>query len=291
MNLRIRGAELHLSFGLLPLLVFCIVTGETKPLLLAGASLLLHELAHWIAARNLGFLVERIAIYPFGAVMDLSAAHADTGGEWIVAAAGPLASFVIASALRLVGSLMKAGSAWIDPLLHTNLMIAVLNLLPAFPLDGGRIAKGLLLRLLNETTARRILLALTCVVSAGMIAGGIGLILRGIPALMLPATGAFLTAAALKECRRAGKSRVASVLERRMRLHDGTAQKATLLAIRDSATVGQAIADLSRTRYTVLRVIGDDRTFEMDEDALLSAASRCGYGVTLRAAFSGKEGK
>ena len=288
MKLRIRGADLYLSFGLLPLLIFCIITGETRTLIAAGISLLLHELAHWIAARNLGYRIDRLSVYPFGAVMDLSAERPDPRGEWIVAAAGPLGSFVSASGLRFISELLQTESVWVAALVRANFMIAILNLMPAFPLDGGRIAKCVLLCAARESTADRILFAVTCAVSAGVASCGIYLISRGIPAWMMPATAVFLTLAAWREVRKTGRGNVAPVLERRMRLHEGKAQKATLLVIRDDATIGEALSDVSHRYYTVVRVIGEMTCFETDEDALLNAAAEHGYLATLRTAFREK---
>jgi|SRR5436305_534922 Zn-dependent protease len=116
------------------------------------ASLLAHELSHAFLARRHGVAVRGIVLWLFGGVAQLEGDTPDARSELQVAAAGPATSLgiaaiaaVLAWLLDLVGasSLMVAAASW---LAGVNALLAVFNLLPAFPLDGGRILRALLWR-------------------------------------------------------------------------------------------------------------------------------------------------
>ena len=115
---------------------------------------LAHELAHALVARAVGVPTTEIRLFVFGGVARIAGEPADPGDEALVAMAGPLASVTLAGLLDLA-SRQLAGPpgdllAW---LFVGNLVVAGFNLLPGFPLDGGRVARALLWRL----TGRRLL--------------------------------------------------------------------------------------------------------------------------------------
>jgi Zn-dependent protease len=117
------------------------------------ASLLVHELAHAVVARRLGVQVHGITLWLFGGVARLRGESPSPGIEARIAVVGPLASvglaalfFGIDGGLQLTGGwdrwpLIGVGAQW---LWLANLTIALFNLVPAYPLDGGRLLRALL---------------------------------------------------------------------------------------------------------------------------------------------------
>ena len=115
------------------------------------AGILLHELAHAVVARRHGIEVEEIDLWLLGGVSRLEGEAQDPSDELRFAAAGPAATAVIVVALALIWVAIAAqlpswGRALLDYALFINIAILVFNLLPAFPLDGGRIARALMWR-------------------------------------------------------------------------------------------------------------------------------------------------
>lgn len=112
-------------------------------------SLLLHELGHALQARREGVPVEEITLWLFGGVARFRGMFPSAGAELRIALAGPLVSFVLGGlfvAAALAGGLGTAvdgTAAWLG---YINLLLLVFNLLPAFPLDGGRVLRALLWR-------------------------------------------------------------------------------------------------------------------------------------------------
>jgi Zn-dependent protease/predicted transcriptional regulator len=112
------------------------------------ASVLIHELSHSYIAKKNGLPIARITLFFFGGVSEMSEEPQDPGLEVRMAAAGPLMSFLIAGFLGVswyVATLVKSPVAIVATLGYGALINAILgafNLVPAFPLDGGRVFRG-----------------------------------------------------------------------------------------------------------------------------------------------------
>jgi len=280
MSVSIGPVKVRLSIGALFCFALCIVLGEGVSLFLSVLALSLHEAAHWIAAKNTGRAPNALSIYPFGAVMRLSDAP-NRDGEWVIALAGPLGSLVAAAATYALLSALPDAEAFLQPFARLNLVIGTVNLLPAFPLDGGRVAKAILLRMLNERAARAVAIVFTVLIGAAVFAAGVYLLVRGVPAWTLIVLPPHLILALFREWEQPSGT-VGAVLERRAAMRSGAAEQAVIVVLSANATVGDAIAALSRRRYTILRVTDGARMTELCEDALLSAAARFGYGAALK---------
>ena len=114
--------------------------------LLFFASVLFHELSHSVVAQHYRIRVVSITLFFFGGLARIGREPAKAIQEFNIAIAGPLASFFLAGAFALTlrfphGEVLGAISAY---LARTNLLLAVFNLLPGFPLDGGRIFRALI---------------------------------------------------------------------------------------------------------------------------------------------------
>ncbi len=116
--------------------------------LLLFVSVLLHELSHSLVARAHGLGVSGITLHVFGGVSQLEEEPPSARAEFLIAAVGPLSSFAIAGLLwagRATGA-VTAGvpGAILDYLIFINTAIGVFNLVPGFPLDGGRVLRAAL---------------------------------------------------------------------------------------------------------------------------------------------------
>lgn len=120
------------------------------------ASLVVHELAHSVVARRHGQQVRAIRLWALGGVAELEGDATSPGAEFRMAVVGPLASLAIAGALGALDwafaaaggtRLLVASLGW---LAGANALLAVFNLLPAFPLDGGRVLRATLWWILRD---------------------------------------------------------------------------------------------------------------------------------------------
>ena len=168
---------IHGTFWLLPLFVLfsgvmsgdamTAVGGEIAFLFAVFGCVALHEVGHALAARAYGIGTRDITLYPLGGVASLEQMPEKPGREIAIALAGPAVNVVIAAALfagLLGGSLLNplaavTGSAAIDAfiakVMMANVVLAVFNLLPTFPMDGGRMRAVLATRMPRKATAPR----------------------------------------------------------------------------------------------------------------------------------------
>jgi Zn-dependent protease len=115
--------------------------------LLLFASVLVHELSHALLARRAGVPVPRIRLFLFGGVSEMAKEPPDPRSELRIAIAGPLTSLALAAlfwGLQRTGlpSLVPGGELVVGYLASINLVLGVFNLVPGFPLDGGRILRA-----------------------------------------------------------------------------------------------------------------------------------------------------
>ena len=128
--------------------------------LLFFGSVLFHELAHSVVAKHYRIPVASITLFFFGGLARISREPERPGQEFMIAAAGPVSSYFLAGAFLLLGFLSPQASA-IRPLAITlawiNVILATFNLLPGFPMDGGRILRSIIWGITkNYTRATRI---------------------------------------------------------------------------------------------------------------------------------------
>ena len=149
------------------------------------ASVLLHELSHSLTARRLGLPVRSITLFIFGGVSALEGEPKSAGQEFRVAIVGPLTSFALAGVFGVVALIAWASDASGEPvgaiaeyLAFINLAVGIFNMLPGYPLDGGRVLRaGLWARGGNLLAATRTAAGAGSALAFGLMAlGGVWII-------------------------------------------------------------------------------------------------------------------
>lgn len=161
------------------------------------ASVLLHEIGHALMARVFGVPTRQIVLSPLGGVAQLDGQVLRPREEFWVALAGPLVSFVLAGSLFTLAALTGAWSptSFIGGLAWANLMIAAFNMLPAFPMDGGRVLRSVLASRVGLGRGTEIAAKVGRVAAVGMMIAGL------FTSPMLFLIGAFVFVAAGAEAR------------------------------------------------------------------------------------------
>lgn len=220
--LRISGIpiKIHWTFPLLFVYIIYLFKNEslTAQLVYAGfvvvlfLCVVLHELGHALAARRYGVRTVDIILSPIGGVARLTRMPTKPIQELVVAIAGPLVNVVIAAVLSLVLWLMQGrlavfdfrlmdmlyNASWVNFMLGIivlNITLVFFNLIPAFPMDGGRIFRALLSMRWSRLAATRVASII------GQIAGA-GFVLYGLylgQAYTLPIIGVFIFLSARNE--------------------------------------------------------------------------------------------
>jgi Zn-dependent protease len=108
------------------------------------SSVLVHELGHALLAKSLGLPIVDISLYPFGGMARMAAPPKTTADEIKVAIIGPIVSLILAGGFWLLA--FSSQQPMLGILAQINLILGAFNLLPALPMDGGRIFRALLAR-------------------------------------------------------------------------------------------------------------------------------------------------
>ncbi|MFF4352597.1 site-2 protease family protein [Streptomyces sp. NPDC001530] len=182
------------------------VAGLAGALLLLG-SLLAHEAAHALTARRKGIEVKSITLWALGGLTEMGRPRA-AGAAFLVAVSGPLASLIVGAAALGAGIALSGwavGAAVLVWLGWVNFVLGVFNLLPAAPLDGGRVVQALMWwRTGDRDRADRAAARSGQVLGIVLIAAGWILVLRGAPSgLWLTVIGFFVVIVAGAERQRA----------------------------------------------------------------------------------------
>jgi Zn-dependent protease/predicted transcriptional regulator len=147
-------------------------------------SVLFHELAHSVVARRYKIPVASITLFFFGGIARISREPDTAGQEFLIAAAGPASSYLLAGGFWLLAALSPDASmanALGTRLWQINVALATFNLLlPGFPLDGGRILRSIIWGITKDySRSTRIAARSGQVIACGMIAFGIWIAVRG----------------------------------------------------------------------------------------------------------------
>jgi Zn-dependent protease len=157
------------------------VAGGAISVLFFG-SVLAHELSHAVAAQRFGLKVKDITLFIFGGAASLEGDPKRPRDEALIAAAGPVSSLAIGLVLLGIGAVI--GEPQLEAILATlaflNVTLGIFNLIPGFPMDGGRILHALLWRIRGDrNAATRSAAGVGRVFGYVLIAGGIFLIFQG----------------------------------------------------------------------------------------------------------------
>lgn len=132
---------------------------QAEPWLLAAlsavllfGSVLVHELAHSLVARARGLGAHSITLFIFGGVSTLKADSPHPSTEFLIAIVGPITSMVLSGVAFLIASLVSEPrlELLLSYLAVVNLLVGLFNLIPGFPLDGGRVLRAIVWRLTGD---------------------------------------------------------------------------------------------------------------------------------------------
>lgn len=161
--------RVHVTFLLLLLYIFLIGGKDLAMVLLMVlifVCVVLHELGHALTAQKFGVQTRDITLYPIGGVAMLQGRPKASQEFWI-ALAGPAVNVLIALVITFISLAMRGrfatflfgmgpNASIMDALFTANVMLPIFNMIPAFPMDGGRVLRAVLAMFLPQTTATQI---------------------------------------------------------------------------------------------------------------------------------------
>ncbi len=151
-------------------IIFCALFGGLIMTLIYVLTALLHECGHVFCAARMGYACEKIKLMPYGAAAVCDIDGISAKDEIVLALAGPAVNAALCVAVAGLWWFFPEAYAYTDTVMQANLAMLICNLLPAYPLDGGRVARCALCALFGERVADIVQKSLSVALSACFIA-------------------------------------------------------------------------------------------------------------------------
>lgn len=261
----------------IPYIIILFLVGFRGQLLVVFVFVILHEFTHYLTARKLGFSGFHIEILPFGASLKLkNLDEASSTEELIISISGPMMNFVLA--VIFYAALRKYNCKELYELFMTNLSLGIFNLLPAFPLDGGRMLRDILCKKFMYKKASKITVYIS--ISLGIILFMFYLVFLfyRVNNLNLILISFFILSCSIKEKRRIVYVIMEDIMKKRLKfIKNGTIENRMIsVFFRKDLLFGLSMID--KNKYTILTVLDENMKIMrlIYEEEIISALKEYG---------------
>ena len=267
---RIGGAAVKLNPLALPMMALAVWLGSGRELVILSASVMLHELGHALAARLLNARVVELELMPVGGAARLDNVWKLRPGQLMgVALAGPAMNLLI---VLLCRALPRGPWDWAAAhATRQNAALMLFNLLPALPLDGGRVLCGLLSRRLSPAAAARVGVRLGFGLAFGLLALSARSLMRGRLNLSPMLAALFMILTAPSELRCAGGAALASLMERQEELRREGVLPARVFAVTPETELDRLLPLLRPGQVHLFLCVGEAGQRFVPEEAVWRA--------------------
>lgn len=259
MTFKILDIKVKIDFFFILILISSFLAGLGVNMLSALIALFFHEFGHIMLSRNLGIKVEGIDILPFGGrikILNLDEVPADM--EMMIAIAGPMINFAVSIFLFFLVHQDMLPSQIGYHLINYQLLIGLFNMLPALPLDGGRVFVLWLRQHMNYMSSVRLAVGFSKVLSASLFGIAIIGFLMGRFYVNIIVAGFFLTLYTLKEQREAPLFFIKHVVKKKEMVHNKGLLPAEILVVVEKTDVRQLLYEFMPQKYYFICVLDND---------------------------------
>jgi stage IV sporulation protein FB len=279
--IRLFGGRLKINLLMIPAVIILIAAGLGDVVLCTIPALILHEWAHILAAAAVGMTITEMELFPFGCAAKMQCFAMSRAKEIIVAAAGPAVNMIAACAIFIVDRYSPFEYA--GKLISANIAIATVNMLPALPLDGGRIARAAFASFMGFRRATKFTSLMGIFFAAIIVSVGIYAAVEGAVNPSFFVMGFFLCLSSVKEMKSAPYTLIRDLSGKRQTLD----KRKTLSINRFAAMQVEKISDIMREfeagKYNIVTVLDKDMGVlgELDERQILDGMMEKGTHATL----------
>ncbi|WP_017414460.1 M50 family metallopeptidase [Clostridium tunisiense] len=282
---------LRISKYLIPYIALILVIGFKSEMIVGFIIILIHEIIHLVTARVLGFSGFSVEILPIGAVLKLRDLEEATPKEdLIISISGPLGNFCIA----LIGGIINYfyNSNLLVQIINYNLVLAVFNLIPAYPLDGGRILKDIFATRLIYKKANEIALRISIGIGYIFLLGFFTSLFMGIPNLNLLLIAIFILVISYREKRRIAYIIMGYIIKKKEKLTKRGYIENKSVSVYYKLSLLKVLELVDKNKYNVFTILDEDMNV-MDilyEEEVLNAIKFLG-NITLEELVNERESR
>ncbi|WP_353894311.1 M50 family metallopeptidase [Proteinivorax hydrogeniformans] len=276
--IKLLNVKVYLNPLFLVIIVLFSLTGMLAEGIILFLIVLFHEFGHIIAAKSLKYDVEKVELLPVGGVAVINQPLEFNGrNEWFIALAGPFNNLMMIALCFA----FKDYLSHYQLILNANITLFLFNLLPAFPLDGGRVLRAYLSKKipLNQANKIAVLMGFFCGILI-MLISIYSFWIRAVYALYLLILSAFLVIASQKEYSRSAYSYFNLTLEKKEAPKSKEVLTAQVLMAHCDSIIYNVIKELSTRHISLVVVVDDDgEIIDFVTEYLLLDALKKGKGT------------
>lgn len=240
-----------------PYIILLIIIGFKGKLLISFILVFLHELVHYIVAKKLGFKGFYIEILPIGAVLRLKDLdEADPKEDMIISLSGPLFNLLLAAIFYLISKFHY--NYYYEYLIMGNLALGIFNLIPAFPLDGGRVVRDLLALKTYYKNANKITVKISIVLGALITLYSIILLLFDKRSISMMVLGIFIIIASYKEKERIVYLIMGDIINKKYKFNKKGYIENRSISMHIKKSLLEALSIIDKNKYNIFIILNSE---------------------------------
>jgi len=282
---KICGVTFSIHILFFPILLSLYLIGYLEEMVVLLGILFVHELSHGLAALFLGIKIQEIQILPFGGVVKLDHSLSFTHGEEIfISAAGPISNIVLSATVFFLQGYYNMKEPGFDFIIFSSLMVGFFNLIPAFPLDGGRIFRSCLSYFIAYKKATKIIVALSKMIAILLIAINIFLFAIGSYNFTLILIGIFMYYQSNRESEIATFATMRDITLKKENLNRAGSMDSQHMTVLPSTSLSDIFKQFSPKKFHIIYVLDENYALKgiITEDEILSAILQHGMNSKVK---------
>ncbi len=275
MGCRILKKHLRFDPAFFLLVAYLLLDGGITGLLLFVAVVLVHEFAHVLVAKHFGYKLESFSLSPYGASLDYKEKIFEPKEEFLIAISGPLVNITLATIIVSLWWVFPPFYMITSSFVKQSYLFALFNLLPCYPLDGGRVATALLQNIVSREKAIKIVSLLNLVFAIFLF----GLFILSCFVDFNPtfALGGIFLILSLISTNSQSKYKLISKFDKKLK----NFSKCKFVYIKKSTSLAKIASKIDSHKFTIFVVTTEGKTFFIDEDKVLKFTLKFPLTLTI----------
>lgn len=258
----LKKIPIHPSFLLL--FLWFVFTRNFQAFIIFITVVLTHEFGHYFVAKKLGYKLDSFFLAPYGVSLNYKEKTFESRDEILIALAGPFVNFVLSLIAVSLWWIFPESYCYTETFVLQSTMLALFNLIPAYPLDGGRIFIGAVNQLLPRKKAIKLL-------TISNISFSIIFLLLFIVSCLIDFNPTFALASCFMisgvlQTKFESKYEVMNMFKKKIK----NFSRPLNLVVGEDVTLNALVKHIEANKFTIFYVVGEGRTRVLDEKILLS---------------------